>query len=712
MHFYMKSTGLALEFLENIFGDKVTVSGAENVPKDRPVMFVANHFTRSETLFLPYIVHKHTGKVARSLADGKLFVGFMGEFLAKTGTMATDDPSRDEIIIGDLITGENNWIIYPEGNMMKNKKVTFDRGKFFLHLKDNVRSLFTGTASMTIKAELLRQDLLKERNRLNCWKYFINDSVPISPQPVTVVPVSITYYPIRPGENKMMNWMAKRAKGNLHPRMAEELEIEGNILAEANMTVHFGNPICVNEYINSSKIFMATAKKEPDDEKRHSLIINNYRHKLTTEFMGDVYNNVSINLDHIFALTLYFFPKTEVHIRELMSRVYLNIKAIQHAPHHRMHDSVKLDVFKVLAGKQFPALKSIFDLAVKEGIIVGGEQNEFLTVNREAFENEYEFHNIRQKNIMKMLVNEMLLLDDVVRVVKTYADVPQEDISQEIFNFLYESDKLRFERDYEKYKSELSKPREFGAPFFLKGDNKIGIVLAHGYKASPEEVRPMAEFLNKQGYSVYGVRLHGHGTAPVNLKHTAWQKWYDSYMRGVVALEQVCEKVIFAGFSTGGLVSLYTAAQHPDKCHGVVSINAAAKLHDIRVRFVKAVNFWNELVDKFTGKSGGLDFIEDQPENPHINYSINYVKGVNELGKLIARTMNSLDKVYVHSLIIQSPHDPIIKAESGEIIFNKIRARSKQLVKPEIEKHVIIRDAEAERKVFLPILDFIKSIAP
>jgi esterase/lipase/1-acyl-sn-glycerol-3-phosphate acyltransferase len=708
----IKSTGFVLEMLEGLFKDKITVSGTENIPLDRPVLFTANHFTRAETLFLPYICHKYTGKIARSLADGGLFKGKIGEFLSKTGTLATDDPSRDEIIVGDLITGESNWIIYPEGNMMKNKKVTFDNGKYFLHLKDKTRSIFTGSATLALESQLLREEMLVERDRMTCWKYFITDEKKIHPLPTTIVPVNITYYPIRPGENKLKGWLRKKKKGVLHPRMDEELEIEGNILAEANMHIHFGKPICVAEYIRSSKVLSDEEHKDLPRDKRHSVIINHYRHKLTTDFMGGVYNNLHVNLDHIFALTLFHFPKEEVHINELISRVYLNIKAIQRMPQYQLHSSLKIDVFKVLAGKEFPALKSIFDLAISEGIIIGGEGNEFLRVNRSAFEDEHEFHNIRQKNIMKMLVNDISLLDDVVKVVKTYADVPQEEIAQEIFNFLFQGDLENFDRDYEKYHSELSKPKAIGRPFFLKADNnKIGVVLSHGYKAAPEEIRQLAEYLHKNGCNVYGVRLHGHGTAPINLKHTAWQKWYDSYMRGVVALEQVCDKVVFAGFSTGGLMSLYTAAQQPTKCHGVISINAAAKLQDIRVRFVKVVNFWNEMLDKFSGKTGSLDYVEDTPENPHINHSINYIKGVAELGKLISKTNEALPKVFAPCMIIQSQNDPIVKPSSGKIIYNQIHAREKIYLEPDLDKHVIVRgEKNIENLVFAPILEFIRNI--
>lgn len=70
---------LAMTVLEKLLGTRFTVSGIDKLP-NYPVMFVANHFTRSETFFVPYIINKLTGRHVRCLADSKLFVGTFGRF--------------------------------------------------------------------------------------------------------------------------------------------------------------------------------------------------------------------------------------------------------------------------------------------------------------------------------------------------------------------------------------------------------------------------------------------------------------------------------------------------------------------------------------------------------------------------------------------------------------------------------------------------------
>ena len=54
----------AMNLLEKLLGTRFTITGVEKIPNN-PVMFVANHFTRSETFFVPYLINKATGRHVR-----------------------------------------------------------------------------------------------------------------------------------------------------------------------------------------------------------------------------------------------------------------------------------------------------------------------------------------------------------------------------------------------------------------------------------------------------------------------------------------------------------------------------------------------------------------------------------------------------------------------------------------------------------------------
>ncbi|WP_348246342.1 hypothetical protein, partial [Salmonella enterica] len=65
------------------------------------------------------------------------------------------------------------------------------------------------------------------------------------------------------------------------------------------------------------------------------------------------------------------------------------------------------------------------------------------------------------------------------------------------------------------------------------------------------------------------------------------------------ALDLMHEGVIAAGFSTGGLLALCTAAETTARLAGVVAINAPLRLRDRRSRIVPLVRKWGAAMTAF-----------------------------------------------------------------------------------------------------------------
>ena len=120
---------------------------------------------------------------------------------------------------------------------------------------------------------------------------------------------------------------------------------------------------------------------------------------------------------------------------------------------------------------------------------------------------------------------------------------------------------------------------------------------------------------------------------------------------------------------------------------------------------IPGINLWNELLEKFNLEKGRMEFIEDVPENPDINYSRNYIKGVYELEKLMILCDDNLHKILCPTLVIQSKNDPVVNPISGKIIFDKIQSKTKKIIEMDFENHVIIT-AKNKEMVFQEIINF------
>ena len=170
------------------------------------MIFVINHFTRMETFLMPYQISKLTGVPVWSLASNELFKGAFGSYLEKVGAVSTRNPERDRLIVKTLLTGEANWIIFPEGRMVKNKKI-IEKGRFMISYAGGKHPPHTGAALLAMRTEFYRQrikQLLKEApveaNHL-LEEFQIKDAEPVVNRHTYIVPVCLTYFPIRAREN-------------------------------------------------------------------------------------------------------------------------------------------------------------------------------------------------------------------------------------------------------------------------------------------------------------------------------------------------------------------------------------------------------------------------------------------------------------------------------------------------------------------------------
>lgn len=704
-----------MKILEKLLGSKFSVNGIENLP-NQPILFVANHFTRSETFFVPYIIHKYTGRQVRCLADSGLYHGMLGKFLRSAGTISTKSLNRDKIIIKDLITGDHDWMIYPEGSMIKSKEIKKD-GDFINYTPGRIGRVRTGSAILALKSELYRKDICDafKNNNFDLLQEFAQNtgveySESLKNKETYIVPLNIAYYPIRPGDNKIKALAARLVK-KIPKQVVEELEIEGNILLGAEININFGKAIRLADYIKLQRnlIYQIPIIK---NETKVNFILKYFKHRLTAEFMTNIYSDIQINFDHIFSAALLHMPEDETTIAHLKRVIYLSAVTIKKCGKYRLNSSIyEENLFKIFLDEKNEEFDSVFKLAKDQGLIT--EDGDKIVINKSLFYKKYDFHEIRRENTLLVIGNEFSLLDTATEIVKKNVKISDKELRQKVFKEIERIDLEIFGKDYKKYfDKKFSKDKSIGSPFFLDSSDKtvskvkrIGVLICHGYKSSPKEVEALANFLNGFGFKVYASRLSGHGTAPINLKDVTWEDWYFSFQRGYAALNNVCSKIIVVGFSTGGLLGLLSCSRKRKDLCAIVAINSALKLKDIKARMVPGINIWNEMLEKLHIEKGKFEYVDDKPENPDMNYSRNYLRGVEQLGDLMSECEKSLSKISTPALIIQAKNDPVVNPLSGELIYKNIKSKNKYLFEPNFSNHVII-NGENKEEVFEEIRSF------
>ncbi len=711
--FAYRTTGLAIKTIVNLSKAEISYHGENNIPAG-PNIFVINHFTRLETFLMPYMIFQLTKIPVWSLASFELFKGAFGAYLEKVGALSTKNPDRDRLIVKTLLTGEANWIIFPEGRMVKNKKL-IEKGRFMISAAGGKHPPHTGAATLALRTEFYRQRIRKltvensDEAKYLAELFQIQDLEPVINSATHIVPVNLTYYPIRTREN-ILSSLAVRLVDDLPQRIIEELMTEGSmLLSGVDIDVRFGEPIEIFECLQYSPINMDISAKRRinfDDPIPSRTRMRIEALKLMQRYMTAIYNLTTVNHDHLFASMLRAMRSKKIDESDLRRRVFLAATQIPQKTDFCRHRSLQEDQVHLLTDDRYHKVKDFMAVALDKGIIT--QKDNTLVKDPSKFSSPYDFHRARIDNPIEVMANAVEPLTDLQHTVNRLASQPGFWIKRKVANYLKEQAVIEFKKDYEEFKVEgETKPISVGMPFLIKGRSKdLGIVLCHGYMAAPLEVRQLAEYLGRLGFWVYAPRLKGHGTSPEDLATRSYLDWRNSVDHGYAIISNICKRVVAGGFSTGAGLALDLAVR-VKAVAGVFAVSAPLRLKDFSSRFAPAVDMWNRLMERARQVGAKKEFVENKPENPHINYSRNPISGVVELDRLMDDLEPRLADLNVPALVVQSRGDPVVDPKGSRKIFELIGTSEKEYLLFNFDRHGILL-GEGAQKVHRAIGEFIK----
>ncbi|RED50749.1 alpha/beta fold hydrolase [Aestuariispira insulae] len=731
---YQRCVG-AFSFLHDRLGINIKVHDPENY-LDSGQIFLFNHFARFETIIPQYLIHKQTGAYCRSIATHELFAGSetFSKFLWNVGAVPNNHPGLLPFLAAEILRGRK-IIVFPEGGMIKDRRVVDQDGKYSIFSPSDKthRKHHKGAAAIAITLEMFKRRILSvhkagEEDRLYRWVNALGFGdlemmIAAAQKPTQVVPSNITFYPIRSDDNILRKGM-ELFGGELGSQAREELLIEGNILLkETDMDIRIGKPrvpelswnplenILLKQMFERTESLEQLFSLQTGSDRLVDRMIGTALARKTTRLrdkcMHSMYALVSINLSHLASLL----------ILNLLDR---NIEEIEHDRFHRLLYSV---IKNAQAQPDIHHHRSISNPEAYDGIHQGSCRgfSQFIgravssglieaTANRYRFlpklRQEHTFHETRLENPIIVYANEARPVKSACLAVEQAMENEYPAEHPTFAHNLFDDEVKAFHWCRETYSrsrhEEINKQEtatKSGAPFLLmpegrarKQQARLGIVLVHGFLASPAEMRSFGEKLWAMGYPVLGARLRGHGTSPWDLKDRSWQEWLGSVRRGYEIMSMLADEVCLIGFSTGGALCLRLAAEKPKRLAAVVSVSAPVKFRNKNLVFVPLINSLNKLTEMVTPAEGIMTFRVNESEHPDINYRNIPLAGLQELRLLVNDMRDHLDIVTCPALILQGKDDPVIDPVSATILHEKIASANKKLNILPANRHGILNE--------------------
>ncbi len=710
-------------------------------------IFLFNHFARCETFIPQYLIYQDTGAFCRSIASAEFFEGNdrFATALRDLGVVPNNHPHLMELLATDILRGRK-IVVFPEGGMVKDRQVIDEQGRYnvFSRHAQERRKHHSGAARLALGLYIFKRAVAyrharNDRSVLEKWAQSaelgsVDALVEAAARPVNIMPANITFYPLRISDN-ILRRSAEMLTGGLSMRAIDELVVEGNILLRpTDMDISIGNTIVTHDALTwyDRAIGNFLAHQLPDlgsvfdiDFLGARLLCRSATHganraigRVRDNYMREIYQAATVNLSHLASsIVLRQVEKgiKEVSAADFRRILYLSVKHLQSHAEVRLHRGLcNPDIYQEVLQTEPSALTQFLDSAAAANLLE--HSTEQLRYNDKLVE-EHEFDAIRLENPIEVYANEVEPLPAVAksvdRALLRNANLTAAELAQELFDD--ERQSLTWDRAlYRKEKHAEINSRETASadpsPFLMlpKQARDLGVVLVHGFLASPAEVHAFGQKLADVGYRVVGVRLKGHGTSPWDLRDRNWRDWLESVEKGRRIMENLTDHYAMVGFSTGGTLSLTTSAERPNGIAGTVAICPPIKFRNRNMRFVPFMHGANRIVRWLSSYEGVMPFRPNESEHPAINYRNMPLRGLYELTRLAAHSNSLLDAIESPVCVIQSTDDHVVDPKSATIAYENVSSTQKELHWVESARHGILNEDIGETHQL--VMDFLSRL--
>jgi carboxylesterase len=252
----------------------------------------------------------------------------------------------------------------------------------------------------------------------------------------------------------------------------------------------------------------------------------------------------------------------------------------------------------------------------------------------------------------------------------------------------------------------------------LQGHLRTTIILIHGLTGTPNEMRYLAFYFNKLGYSVVCPRLTNHGEPLHVLKHTTWEELYTPLRVLFLKLLATGDRIYIAGLSMSALFVLLLAEQFGTKLAGGICLAPTLFFDGWNVPWYNRLlplasytplkySFYfkegppygikNEKIRGMVHRYYSKARLEDTEGVSKYGYPFFPVSLFYQLHRLVGKVTPLLDRIKAPMLLIHPQEDDTASVRNSQLIYDRISSIDKKLVILNDSYHVITADQEREK---------------
>ena len=697
-------------------GLKIHVDQRDQALEDGDI-YLFNHFTRFETVIAPYIIHRETGKLVRSVAYHGLFDvhDTLTRIIRQSGAVPTNMPRLLPFLAEEILRGRK-VIIFPEGGLVKNKHVLDANGdlKMWSGISDKVRKPHRGAAALALMLDLAKRRIralfeANDRVQLANWCDRLNLSLEelqaAVARPTRIVPGNITFYPMRTNPNLLLRGV-ERFAGTPAARARDELTIEGNLLLRpTDMDIRFGSPIAALKSVRRLHLAMldhvlATTQSMDDifalKDEKHNLL-NGYMasflsrriDSIRDDYARRMYLGTTININHLVATlvqaltarNVWSMAKAEFH-----TALFVMVKELQQRTDVNLHVSLsRPDIYAGLRQGTMRGYVGFLEACTRAKLM--NVTKDTYTFSRRLLDT-MDMQDVRLENPLLVHANEAQPITAVREVAELVlprlpklTDIQLAELRFDDMLREHAALRLKFGKLAPHMLLAADNPLH-GSPYLLRPEGKprrTGVVLVHGFATTPAELRPYAEHLRNQGYTVLGVRLPGHGTSILDLEERHRHEWLAQVREAYESMTALTDDVALVGFSTGAAVALQLAAENPAKLVQVISIAAPYKVRDSNMHYLPFGMALRAVLSRLPLGANLLRFYTYDKDISGKVYHRVPLAALNQLRLTIADMWASLPQVRVPVLVLQGLLDRTVVPKSALHIYRRLGSSAKTL---------------------------------